>query len=489
MFRRYDPVVARAEAALFQAIINGIKRRPEDVATELGISLEHITAILDAKPMIDFDGCLEAALTDEVIAKAVKHWPVNERDFYPLHDDAPDGVKIMRAADSEKSSRIMYRAGKPYYDYRDTATTRVTLFRPEWILELHTLPMGAAADDPTAQWNNGHFEHQFTYYIGPVTLWVKQGDKPEVFEMNTGDSTYFTPFVPHTFATRVGDPRYPTDQKGLILALTFGDKLSGDVQQELAAVGPGLARQFAMDFSSMSRAFASLLAFYMDAGSVTPRELSDRLLRIKKSRRYRIDGIHTYLSGTSLPSYSEVEDIAHMLGITPRELLPEAIAPKVIVQPYGTARQWNYPTENPSYQMVELARTPAMPHMKALEVQLIKRHFPAQTILTGLHQYVYNIGDKPVNLNVVHPGLPPRDYPWMVYQLQPNDSAYLKPNIEHCFEGEGGKLLVLRIGGRIAGEPMRQLSLVADPNRAIAETMPWFDAAGYNPTRSSERHS
>ena len=41
--------------------------------------------------------------------------------------------KIMRCEDSVKSSRIMHRSGKPYYEYRDTAMSSVGPFRPEWI--------------------------------------------------------------------------------------------------------------------------------------------------------------------------------------------------------------------------------------------------------------------------------------------------------------------------------------------------------------------
>ena len=59
-------------------------------------------------------------IPQEVIIEATELWPVNARDFYLFQDDTPHGVKIMRAEDSVKTSRVMERDGKPYCDYRDT---------------------------------------------------------------------------------------------------------------------------------------------------------------------------------------------------------------------------------------------------------------------------------------------------------------------------------------------------------------------------------
>ena len=110
----------------FLGILNDIKRRPEDAASELGVTLEEINLIISG----------QKAASQEILEKAVKIWPVNARDFYIIRDDCPTGIKIMTMKESEKSSRIMDRAGKSYYEYRDTAMSSVAPFRPEWIMEL-----------------------------------------------------------------------------------------------------------------------------------------------------------------------------------------------------------------------------------------------------------------------------------------------------------------------------------------------------------------
>ena len=194
----------------FLGILNDIKRRPEDAARELGVTEDEIRLIIDGKK----------AVSSEIITKAQKIWPVNVSDFYVIHDDCPTGVKIMSTEESKKSSRIMERAGKPYYEYRDTAMSSVAPFRPEWIMELCYVNDNDA-ENPIIQWNNGHFLHQFTYFIGEVNFYyIDDQGRKKTAVMNTGDSMYITPFVPHTFATR------DTAQKnGLILALTYGEKL------------------------------------------------------------------------------------------------------------------------------------------------------------------------------------------------------------------------------------------------------------------------
>ena len=57
----------------------------------------------------------------------------------------------------------------------------------------------------------------------------------------------------------------------------------------------------------------------------------------------------------------------------------------------------------------------------------------------------------------------------------------MKPFVPHNFRGNG-KLLVLRIGGKIPGDSQRELSIVGKDNakRAISETTLWFDKHGKN---------
>ena len=65
--------------------------------------------------------------------------------------------------------------------------------------------------------------------------------------------------------------------------------------------------------------------------------------------------------------------------------------------------------------------------------------------------------------------------------IHPGDSVYIKPFVNHNFRGNG-KLLVLRLGGKIVGDSQRELSIIGKENvkRAVDESMQWFDPKGHN---------
>jgi len=436
----------------FLGILNDIKRRPEDAAKELGISIDEINAIIGGKKSISHD----------LVRKAVKIWPVNERDFYIIHDDCPLGIKIMISEESKKSSRIMERAGKPYYEYRDTAMSTVAPFRPEWIMELCYVDNNDPSN-PEAQWNNGHFMHQFTYFIGEVNFYYRtlNGEK-KVAVMNTGDSMYITPFVAHTFTTRKG-----AKQNGLILALTYGNKLTGDTQQELSALSTTLGSEFALDFTSKQKATSALINFHREIANLSVEELSKRT-GIQKT------DLKDFEEGLKTPTSPEIEKIVDALGINIRDLLPnDKIEDKVVVKYNSEGRRWNFPESTKAYQFVELASSTALPYSKAFEVYVQNANNQDLDLRAGLHQYMYNVGETSVIMTWES------EEKTHQRQINPGDSAYIKPFVRHNFRGQG-KLLILRIGGKITGDSQRELSFVGKENakRAIAETMQWFDPKG-----------
>ena len=437
----------------FIGILNDIKRRPSDAAKELEISNEEIQNIING----------QIRLSSEIISKATKIWPVNARDFYVMHDDCPNGLKIMRCEDSVKSSRIMHRAGKPYYEYRDTAMSSVGPFRPEWIEQLCIVDDNEP-NNRQVQWNNGHFMHQFTYFIGAVNFYyIDENGEKKVAIMNTGDSNYITPFIPHSFATRKG-----AGKNGLILALTYGNNLSGDSQHELSSMGKKLAKEFALDFSSKETAGSSLIKFHRNNSSLTLLELSERTnLRIEKLKDFE---------NGKIPTYSEYAILAECLNVNVRDLLSyDKISNEVVVQLHKNTKKWFYPEDIKNYELVELANSNSLPYSKALEINVLNENDKTLDLKIGLHQYGYNIGETDVSISYESDDGLKTDI------IKPGDSFYLKPFVEHNFRGKA-KLLVLRISGRITGEPQRELSLMGKKKitRIVNESLQWFDSKGKN---------
>ena len=437
----------------FLGILNDIKRRPSDAAKELEISNEEIQNIING----------QIRLSSEIISKATKIWPVNARDFYVMHDDCPNGLKIMRCEDSVKSSRIMHRAGKPYYEYRDTAMSSVGPFRPEWIEQLCIVDDNEP-NNRQVQWNNGHFMHQFTYFIGAVNFYyIDENGEKKVAIMNTGDSNYITPFIPHSFATRKG-----AGKNGLILALTYGNNLSGDSQHELSSMGKKLAKEFALDFSSKETAGSSLIKFHRNNSSLTLLELSERTnLRIEKLKDFE---------NGKIPTYSEYAILAECLNVNVRDLLSyDKISNEVVVQLHKNTKRWFYPEDIKNYELVELANSNSLPYSKALEINVLNENDKTLDLKIGLHQYGYNIGETDVSISYESDDGLKTDI------IKPGDSFYLKPFVEHNFRGKA-KLLILRISGRITGEPQRELSLMGKKKitRIVNESLQWFDSKGKN---------
>ena len=436
----------------FLGILNDLKRRPVDAAEELNISLEEIMDIIEGRKEI----------SSEIITRATKIWAVNFRDFYLIQDDCPNGVKIMRAEESAKSSRIMERGGLPYYEYRDTAMSSVSLFRPEWIEELCVVDDNDP-NNPAVQWNNGHFQHQVTYFIGDVNFYyIGENGEKKVAIMNTGDSNYGTPFRPHSFATRKN-----AKKNGLILALTYGNQLAADAQQELSAIGEELGMPYWLDFTSRKKAFGALFNFHRKCASLSFEEITKRT-GIDKQKLIQFE------DGLEIPSHETIITLAKSMNVNSRDLLPsDTIEDKMIIQHHSESPSWYYPESTKAYKIVELSHSRNLPFSKAFEFSILKNNDDEFDLQVGLHQYIYNVGDEKIQLNWQIKNSVKHD------QLKPGDSAYIKPNVLHNFRG-GGRLMVLRIAGRIAGDAQRELSSLEqhDANRAISETSMWFDPQG-----------
>tara|TARA_A100001037_G_C14527732_1_gene361635 strand:- start:19 stop:498 length:480 start_codon:yes stop_codon:yes gene_type:complete len=159
------------------------------------------------------------------------------------------------------------------------------------------------------------------------------------------------------------------------------------------------------------------------------------------------------------------------MNINLRDILSnDLIEPATIIQKHDEGNQWKL--ANNAYQVVELANSSTLPYARSLEISVFSEsdHEDYDQNI-GLHQYIYNIGDSELAINFENGK----------EKLYPGDSCYIKPFLKHNFRGNG-KILCLRIGGKIGGDPQRELSIIGKKNseRAISESMPWFNAEGRN---------
>lgn len=426
----------------FRKVLNDLKRRPEDAAKDLSISEKKINQILKDEIDLEFD----------LIKKATEVWPVNFSDFFYIDDDTKDNIKIFTKKESDTTSREMYRDGIPYYIYKDTVMSKVSPFRPEWIEE-QVVVENSDPNNNQVKFNNGHFLHQFTYFIGPVNFYYmdEKGNKC-IEEMDTGDSMYISPYVPHSFTTR----KNKKNEKGLILALTYTDKIDNEVLNELSAIGEDLSKRYKLDLSNKKVALENSIKNLVNINSMSNEIIKGEIgLEISEIANQTLNN-----------NFEPLKKLSDFLNLNLRDLLPINEYSFVDIKKHDECLMWQMPNKTqPEYKIFQLASAEQLPYSKALELEVVNNGNNLK-LSVPCHQYIYNIGNTTCKLNTESKNI----------EFKPGDSCYLKPNIFHSFNSKS-KLLILRIGGKISGENLYHLSILNKDKlaRLLDDNKPWFN--------------
>ncbi|MFI6444114.1 hypothetical protein [Kitasatospora sp. NPDC050543] len=449
---------ARRAGALLRSAANDLKRDDEHAERDLGLERGTFRSYTDGQRPLDW----------ELIRRAAEVWPLNERDLLPAHDDCPRGLAVMREKDSMAGARVLSRAGRPYYEYRDTAMSRIASYRPEWIRMLQVVG-DDEADNPLVQWNRGHLLYQFTYFVGPVNYYCRWEGRSRCVPMETGDSVWGLPFAPHSFAARTdAEPAY-------ILALTYGGGLTGDAQRELAVLGRSAAHALALPVTADPSVTARMIRSFMDAGALTATELAGRT-GLPQRRTEALVG------GAEPAGPDELALLAFGLGVSVRDLLPPRTGTDggVAIQHARDARRWELPGEDgrPAYLVTRLAGDPLHPHTSALQLDVLGSDAARPSPLTTYqHQYVYVLGREGVRVRWEFAGEHFEEV------LEAGASAYIRPQVPVTFTAPDGgrpRLLLLRIAGAVTPEVRHALGTMAagGPDRYIAEDRLWYSKEG-----------
>ena len=452
------------QGAKLRSAANDMKRNDEALAEELGEDL----AIIHAT----FSGTAPAEVYDRVINKMVEVYPISRLDLDVRRDDTDDGVVVQTSERALASSRIFFRADRsgqpsPYYEYRDAAMSTVGPYRPEWIRELRTVGTDDATE-PDVAYNTGHLTHQATFFVGPVNFYWKHGETAYMERMDTGDSNYITPFVPHSFASR------DSSREAYIVAVTFYGKFDS-VQQEVMVLDPKGVEEALFDLSHRSRAFSRILR----------RELANAMLGLEHLTA-RSGLSHSRLvafwDGSEFPITDELVTLSDALGVNLRDLLPpEPSDPQeVVIRHKSSERRWAYPSDElPRYQVAELAGSRKVPFLRGLAVQVLETSpatvAPALDLPTSSHEFCYNFSAEPALLYWQG------EHGVRSTVVDPGGSYYIKPTVPHALRSTNGsaapEVVIMRVGGALYGDGHLELSSypIEALHRVLRESQQWYD--------------
>jgi len=423
-------------AKRLRQILNDLKRRPEDAAKELKISKRKIDSILKGKTELNLD----------IINRIIKKWPVNINYFINsnyLSNEDPK-ITICKKKYSKSTSRIIKRKNKDYYEYQDTAMARNAPFRPEWIRTL-CLVDNNNPNNKSVIWNKGHLLHQFTYFVGKVNFYYKdKKGKKRVSLMNTGDSMYISPYVPHSFASR---------DKGLnfIIALTYQDKITNEIQENLTKVGKKNIDKIILNFDNFYKSSKSILNQKLANSFISQKEFLRRTRSLKHEPRNKnlLENLLKY---------------SNLFNLNLRDILSLNTNKKVEIIKKNSINSWYYPSEkSKKYVIKELATSKFVPEAKSFEIEVLKNNNLINH--TYSHQYAYVLDGK-LKLKIDK----------KVYNLSKDDTFYIKPFTKFILSNSRAKILILRIPVTITGDNLFQISQVGKKNidRVISENQRWY---------------
>jgi hypothetical protein len=441
--------------------LNDLKRTPESAAKELNIPIKELHKILK--------GVSTEEQAFQLINRMGQIYPIDHTQMYLLKDDTINGARFMTSEESLNASRIYNRLDRnenltPYYDYRDTAMSRLALFKPELIYQLRYVHDNDPYN-PDMVLNKGHNMHQYGLFVGPVNFYYEDLDGvSHCSEMNTGDSNYITPFLKHSFTNR------SKSKDAFIIACTSGCE-TARAQREMYALGQDVLKNYILSFRNKNQAPLQLIRQHMNNDMLTMENM-EVLLREMGSD---IDILEIF-DGNREISYEEYVSIANVLNIEIGDIMIPKYKPEedCVLKYISKNKPHSFPNnEIKLYDIHNLARTSKMPLLKGSIIDVISNKADLMhPIQKSLHSYMFNFSDSPINLLWVY------DNEIFSNTVNPGDSLYLKPFIKYALgnpSNGNARMLVIGISGAVGLQAQRELSALTNPSRVINELEPWFE--------------
>ncbi|MBT5747023.1 MAG: hypothetical protein HOI31_12080 [Gammaproteobacteria bacterium] len=448
-----DKEYLKAVGARILSEANDLKRTVAAVAEEMSVDLDVVKQIVSGE-----------VSKEEVfgfIDRFETLYPVDGGDLRLINDDCSNGVVYFSRQVSEGTSRVFNRLDRegertPFYEYRDTAMSKISPIKPEWIKQLRVV-LDADPYNPDVIYNNGHFMHQLTFFVGPVNFYYEVNGEKKCVEMSTGDSCYITPYAPHTFTNR------SPDEEAYIVAVTFGGNVRRS-QKELYVLGEQRVGKYALDLANRRGARSQLVQQYMENENYTVEMAPSTVPDLEKVLKGEVDVDNTVLAS-----------LAGWLNVSVSDLMlpDDCDQDDVVICKKDEVAAYRYPNQDTrNYSIYPGARIRRLPDLKSFEVVVESSKVDMEQLFSSaLHSYIYNYSDHEVEMIWEHE----RETHSVV--LSSWDSAYVQPFVKYGFSSKEkkGNIFIVRVGGSVNLCTQKELSSFIETGRAAKESKCWFD--------------
>jgi len=435
---------------------NDLKRTKDTLCNELKVPIEKIEKIILGK--LELDELLIFC------KKMSSYYPISLSDIWIEQPESETPIFVFTSIKSKESQRIFKRHNinglSDYYEYRDTACTTLAPFYPEWIMPL-IISKDSNPESNLIVYNKGHLLHQQTFFIGEVNFYWKDEFGSYCREMNTGDSNYITPYVPHSFSSR------NKEKPGLIIAVTFSSKVSRS-SKELSFISKDFIDSISGDIRSKETILIARIKFLLQSQFKTFEGLK---FYVKKKTNANLK--------LSFKNILKDENqnirlfVSNFLNIDENILFDSKVEYKnIIISQKINSSIFFWPSENnKKYELYRLAESQLDVGLAGFHLKIIANPSKNDFIEHYMFEYMYNFSIFSIKLKLDDNN---------IQIINPGDSIVINPGVKFQYiklqDSDEPELLIVRVLGNIDSNMLKEYSTFAKigKDRVFKEIGSWF---------------
>lgn len=435
--------------SLLQNQINNLKRTIKIVSDELNIEEEIVKKCIGGK-LCESDA-------KDLLFKFYEKYPISLKEIFIEKDLTDNGIIHYGSNKSKLSSRILNRPNKDnenkeFYEYRDTAMCKNSPFKPEYIKMLrHVYDADPYNKDVT--YNKGHLLTQITFFIGPVNFYYILDGKKYCCEMNTGDSNFITPYIPHSFTKRMYSGQ--DDKDAIIIAVTFSSNVYNSLQDIIFSKVENISK-----ISGNLRYPEQVLKLRIERLLELNYMNKENIISILENK-YTKEQINQVLYN-GIYHDNIINELCIILNIFKEELIINKLNEEVIIKKTKDSNTIKYEKNDKYYLVEQLAKSKHFPDVNGVNMTICGG---GHILNSQFHQYVYNYGESSIEF-LYGDKLDNKKI------INKDDSLYIKPFTNYLFNKieKDGNIIIIKLSGQINTNVLNEFASFEEKGKVRCQT-------------------